>query len=718
MRIKTKLVVLVASVVVVLGLMSLIISISSMRHQAKTELEITEATLLTHKKEMLQLVIGNAYAVVETAHKEAIDPEKLVASIQEQLKSAVDIAYGSIQAIAERTDLSDREKQDLAIEMISSTRYGPSDDYFWITTLDLRLIVDPLHEDWQGKDISGLKDINGKPVFPNLLVKAKREKEVYFDYTWMKPGTKIPAPKLAYARVFEPWGWAVGTGRLVEKAEEGIQERAMKIVGSLRYGEGSKEYFWINDMQPRMVMHPISPNLNGSDLSTFKDPDGKRIFVEAVEVCKKDGEGFVEYMWPKPGESKPVPKISFVKYFEPFDWVIGTGIYVDDVHKKIEEKKIELNQRVMANIMKQVIMLVVLCGIILGITIFIASRISKPLVKTSQMLKDIAEGEGDLTQRIDISSKDETGELAKWFNLFVSNLQEMIGKIGRNAESLRQNATDVFGLSREMNSGAAKMSEKTDTVNQSAESMSSNIQSIASAMEQTSTNINLIANSADGMSQTINEIAENTQKAQNICDDAVGQSQLAMENVNQLSTVAHEIGNITEVITEISEQTNLLALNATIEAARAGEAGKGFAVVANEIKELAQQTSDATFKIKNQIGQVQSTSDNADSNIKKIGGVIDEITQIVSTIAAAIEEQSATTKEIAENVNQSSQGLSEINISLAKSTTNATEITDEIADVNVSARDIAEGSSKIDANTENLNRLAQQLNELVGRFKV
>ncbi len=717
MRIRTKLIVLVLGVVFSMGIISMAISVNSMRQQSRIELQATKNTLLTHKKEMLKIVIDNAYAVIETAHREANDPEKLTGIIKNRLENAVDLAFGSLTGIYQQENLSENEAKQQAKKTISSLRYDDT-NYFWLVTLDLTMISDPLHPKWEGKNISGIKDIKGNPIFPNLLEKGKKEKKVFFDYIWTKPGTEEPASKIAYARVFEPWGWAIGSGMLMEVAEEGIQKRAKDVVGSLRYGPQNDDYFWIHSTKSKMVMHPFKPELNGKDLSNIQDPNKKYLFREMVAVCEKQGEGFVEYLWPKPGEKDPVQKISYVKLFEPYGWIVGTGIYVDDIQKKIAVKKGELSARLVSNIIKQSLLLFAVCAVILVITIFTARKISLPLHETSKMLKDIAEGDGDLTKRIQLSTKDETGELANWFNVFVDKLQQMIAQIGENAGSLEKSATDMFTISGNMNSGAARMSEKTDNANMSAENMSSNIQSIASAMEQTSTNINIIANSTDGMSSTINELTENTQKAREVSQDAVEQSQMATENVKQLSSVAQEIGNITEVITEISEQTNLLALNATIEAARAGEAGKGFAVVANEIKALASQTSEATLKIKDQITQIQDSSSKADDNIGKISEVIEEVNGIVSTIAAAIEEQSVTTREIAENVNQSSQGISEININLAKSTSNAEEITSEISDVNSSARDIVDSSSKVNKNAEYLNQLALQLNEMVGRFKV
>lgn len=717
MRIRTKLMVLVLSVILGMGIISMIISINSMKHQAKIEIEATKNTLLTYKKEMLKSLIENAYAVIENAHREATNPDLLIQSIQEHLKISVDLAFGSLVGIYEKTDIPEDKKKQLVKEVLAGLRYDDT-NYFWIAGLDLTMISHSIHPEWVGRDLSGLKDISGKAVFPNLLEVGKKEKSAFFDYLWVDPDTKKQVPNIGYARIFEPWQWAIGSNIKVHVAEESLKNQAKKAVGSLRYGHNSEDYFWINDMQANMVMHPIKPELNGKDLSGMKDPNGKYLFKEMVAVCEKSGEGYVEYMWPKPGEEKPVNKISYVKLFKPYGWVVGTGIYVDDIQKSIAAKEIEVSKRLFSDIVKQSLLLLLVGVVLLVITQFVARKISRPLVETSLMLKDIAEGEGDLTKRIQLSTQDETGELAKWFNLFIENLQQMIRQIGENAGVLGKSASDMSAISGSMKTGVTRMSEKMDTVNVSAGNMSSNIQSIASAMEQTATNVNIISNSAEGMSHTINKIVENTQKAREISKEAVGQSKLATENVNQLSNVAREIGNITEVITEISEQTNLLALNATIEAARAGEAGKGFAVVAHEIKELASQTADATLKIKDQIDQIQNSSSNADENIRKISDVIDGVNEIVSTIAAAIEEQSTTTKEIAENVGHSSRGISEINENLTESSANAEEITHDISSVNASARDIADSSSQVNENAEKLNELAQQLTEMVGRFKV
>lgn len=718
MKIKTKLLLLVASVVLTLGLISMFIAIGALKEQARTELELTENTLLSHKKEMLKLVIGNAYAIVETAYREANDPDKLTRTIQGQLKRAVDIAFGTLESIYERTDIGEEEKKRLAKQMIASLRYGNETNYFWMTTLDLIVIADPLHPDWEGKDVSGLKDMNGKAVFPNLLERAKKEKAVYFNYTWVKPGTKEPVQKIAFAKIFDPWGWAIGTSLNVEIAEIGLQDRAKATVGSLRYGPENKDYFWINDTQHKMIMHPTNPALNGKDLSDFKDNNGVYLFKEAVNICREKGEGFVEYMWPKPGGEEPVQKVSYVKIFEPFNWIIGTGIYIDDVQAKIAEKQEEVNNRVRSSIAKQALLMLVLGGSILFITNFIANRISRPLIKTSQMLKDIAEGEGDLTQRINISSKDETGELANWFNLFVSKLQQMISDITIGVNTLTSSSTELSAISEQLSSNADTTSGNAATVSAAVEEMSSNLNSVSAAMEESATNSNMVAVSADEMSSTINEIAQNSEKARSVADQAVRQAQSASEKMSILGEAAQAIGKVTDSITEISEQTNLLALNATIEAARAGEAGKGFAVVANEIKDLAKQTSEATLSIRSQIEGIQESTQTTVVEIDQISHVINDINEVIATIATAIEEQSAATREITNNIAQSSQGIEEVNENVAQSSTVADEVSREIAMVNKSTDEMNIGSSQVKDSAGELSQLAESLNEMVTRFKV
>jgi methyl-accepting chemotaxis protein len=357
-----------------------------------------------------------------------------------------------------------------------------------------------------------------------------------------------------------------------------------------------------------------------------------------------------------------------------------------------------------------------IAGVLLSF--FLVSMILKPVTNTVDILKDIAEGEGDLTRRIEVKTKDEVGDLAKWFNMFIEKIQSIIKEVSGHAGKLKDASTDLSGISQQMSHGAEQTSSRSNTVAAAAEEMSSNMDSVAAAMEEAATNVNVVASGAEQMISTISEITQNTEKARVMAGDAVSEVNKVSEIVSELGRGASEIDEITDGIREISDQVNLLALNATIEAARAGEAGKGFAVVAQEIKDLAKQTAEATNKADEKLKLIQQMSMDSAKNVAGVSSFINEVNDIVYTIATAMEEQSITTKEISNNVTQASQGIGEVNENVALSSKVAGEIAKDISDVNNSAGEISNSSSQVSLSAEEMKKLAQQLDEMVGKFKV
>ncbi len=376
---------------------------------------------------------------------------------------------------------------------------------------------------------------------------------------------------------------------------------------------------------------------------------------------------------------------------------------------------------IMADVYSMVTIIVVIglsiAAVFVVLGFFIANSLAKPIVTATSMIKDIAEGEGDLTKRLEVDSKDEIGELAKWFNHFLDNLQKIISDIAHHASVVDSSSGKLLGIATQVSSNASETSEKAERVANASSEMNNNMVTIASRMEGTTHNTSMVAAAVEEMASTINEIAQNSETARGISENAVRQAEGASLKVNDLGEAASAISAVTETITEISEQTNLLALNATIEAARAGEAGKGFAVVANEIKELAKQTAEATSEIKDKIDGVQGTTNETVVEIESIGKVINDINDIISTIAAAIEEQSAATSEISSNVTQASQGIEDVNINISEGTTVIAEISEEVASVNDSATEISDNSSSIEINANELKQLADELNVIIKRFK-
>ena len=361
----------------------------------------------------------------------------------------------------------------------------------------------------------------------------------------------------------------------------------------------------------------------------------------------------------------------------------------------------------------------VIVMVVVGFLIFVVSlRIIKPINDAVAGLKEISQGDGDLTKRLTVSSKDEVGILSTAFNTFIEKLHAMITDIKQGVDTLSSSSTELSAISEEMSTGAEQTAEKSNTVAAAAEEMTANMNSVSAAMEQSSTNINTVASAAEEMSSTINEIARNAEKARSISLNAVEKVNESTGKMNELGAAAKAIGQVVETITDISEQVNLLSLNATIEAARAGDAGKGFAVVANEIKDLAKQTSEASMDIKAKINNIQESASGTLVGMNEISTVISEVNDIVATIATAVEEQSSATREISENISQASQGIEEVNQNVSESSVVVAEITRDISDVNQSSSEMADRSGQVSLSAEDLSKLAAKLDEMVGRFKV
>jgi methyl-accepting chemotaxis protein len=362
--------------------------------------------------------------------------------------------------------------------------------------------------------------------------------------------------------------------------------------------------------------------------------------------------------------------------------------------------------------------LVVLAGLVLGLALGFARNISRRIRQVVSSLKDIAEGQGDLTIRLPEGSRDELGDLARYFNGFSGQLQNILREVRENSATLASSSTEMSAIAGQMSGGAQGTSAKAATVATAAEEMSANTSSVAAGMEQATTNLSSVATATEEMSATIGDIAANSEKARAISAEAGVQAEGVAGLMKQLGAAAQEIGKVTETITSISSQTNLLALNATIEAARAGAAGKGFAVVANEIKELAQQTATATEEIKGRISGIQSSTGAAMADVDKIAGVIREVGEIVATIATAIEEQASVTRDMARNIAEATVGVKDANQRVAQTATVSQEIARDIAAVNTASGEMTSASQQVQANSLDLSQLAEQLRTLVGRFKL
>ena len=329
-------------------------------------------------------------------------------------------------------------------------------------------------------------------------------------------------------------------------------------------------------------------------------------------------------------------------------------------------------------------------GLMLLAGFFIGRSISVPLETIAARLKDISEGEGDLTKSVEVLGSDEAGQVATYFNQFVAKLRDMIAAISENAEHVAAASEQLSANSQQITANSEETSAQAQVVSQTGDHINRNLQTIATGAEE--------------MTATVSEIAKNAMEAAKVSTEAVATADATNSTVARLGEASSEIGKVIEVITTIAQQTNLLALNATIEAARAGEAGKGFAVVAYEVKELAKQTAKSTEEIAHKISAIQTNTSGAVDAIGAIKNVIDKVNHISSVIATAVEEQSATTNEMSRNVGEAAKG--------------AAEISNNISGVAEAAQSTSNSVAESHKAIEHLTQMAQQLRLLVGQFKV
>ncbi len=429
--IKAKLLMIVITSIVVVSVAMIIQSIVSLQETSETVIEKFKADAYDSKEKELENYISLAMKTVESYHART-SKDKVKAEVQSYLKEQTGFMLSVMEGTYEKykDKVSEEELRELVKTAVKSTRYGKT-GYFWMNDLDANIVMHPIKPQLDGKDLSQYKDKGGKRIFFEFAKVAKQNGEGFVDYVWPKPGFEKPQDKVSFVKLFKPFGWVVGTGEYVDDVTSRLQEEAYKAIADMRYGKDGSGYFWINDSNHVVKMHPIKPSLNGKNMYDLQDPNGKYLYREIVKIANEKAEGgFLDYIWEKPGFSKPQPKISFVQKFEEWDWIIGTGVYVDDIEVKIAEMEAKTQEQILDVIIRNCIIIFVIMIILAFVMAVLSNKaIFKPLQDFQDGLLNFFKyinKEKDDVDHLDDSADDEIGRMAKIINQNVVKTKSLI----------------------------------------------------------------------------------------------------------------------------------------------------------------------------------------------------------------------------------------------------------------------------------------------------
>ncbi len=481
-----------------------------------------------------------------------------------------------------------------------------------------------------------------------------------------------------------------------EFSREEAQTQAKAALRALRFF--GSEYMFGYEFDGTNVFHGVRADLEGTrKLADFKDSNGVLVIRGLIESAKA-GDGFLIYNFPKASGGDPVPKLAFAAIYEPWGWMIGTGVYIDDVDAAFRRTLLET------------LVVTLVASVLLGLFGFrLVSRISKGLDGISTATGRIAKG--DLATQVGgTERRDEVGALARSVETLrlsaveAEALRRRHAALEQEAEQARRATmlrfadefeSTVGGLVRSVADSAGQLTHTSGAMSSGAEQTTRLMDGAARAAETTSGNVQAVAGATEELAASIREIAQQIAESTTGSARAVEDVRRTYALIEQLDGVAKRTVEVVDLIRSIAEQTNLLALNATIEAARAGEAGKGFAVVASEVKNLANQTAKATDDVQAQIAAMTDATSSVVEAMRGVGGAIETVNNVASSISAAIEEQGAATRDISQNVNEAAQGVSSVSDSLNLVCSHATATGQASTEVAAAARAVGERADRM-----------------------
>lgn len=493
-----------------------------------------------------------------------------------------------------------------------------------------------------------------------------------------------------------------------------LRGRAREIIGRIRFG--SSGYLFAYDYDGNCQILTVKPAWMGTNRIGEKDKLDRPYVQLLVDAAKRGGDT-VRYSFDKPGTKVVADKIAYAKGFDKWKWMVGTGVYVDDIDSLVEVRRAEVRSRTRSTILAIFLLAVAMMAVIATATVLALRKALGPLDVLQERMAEVANGDADLGRRIDIASVDEVGKVSQSFNTFLGSLQVTVNQVSGASKTLAATTEELSAMSAGMANEATRLAEGSRDVSAIIGQAAASMGDIARSASTATSSVSTLAAAIEEMNCSLKEVARTGQEELECSTRAKARSIVAKGAMSKLDQVIDGVGEILESIEQIADQTKLLALNATIEAARAGEAGKGFAVVAGEVKQLAQQTAGATSAIKQRIEQMRQGGMDAAQAFSEVESVIDEVHQMSQVVGSAVEEQSATINEIAKTVSIVDREVANIAKTVKGTAGELESSSGNLREVDNGVGRLGAGVGQANLAVQELARLAADLHALAGKFR-
>jgi len=626
LSLKLKVLILSFVTIIVISFAIAIDSIYSIKSFSNESIESYKKEAYAKKEQELQNYVSLAVKTVE-AYYSRTSTEKLKVEVQDELVKQTNFLFSILEAEYERNknSLSEEALKDRLKSIVNATRYSKT-GYFWINDFDAVVLIHPINQKLNNQNMHDYKDPNGKQIFKEFAELAKKEKEGFVNYVWPKPGFDKPQEKVSFVKLFKPYNWVIGTGEYVDNITTKIQEEALKTISEMRYA--NNDYFWINDSNPKMIMHPMNQKLNGTDLSTYADPYGTKLFVEMAKVANaKSQGGLVKYYWDKPNKpNDPKAKFSYVQKFGPWDWIIGTGAYVDDIETQITA--MEDNTRKEINVIIFSIAIFTLISIIIAsivYNLFIKHTLIKPLEDLDDAIIKIKDGVGG-ADHIDKKSNDEIGKVVDSFNLYIASLKQAHiedSKVIADVEQVIEKVINGFYVYKvEQNSSNPQIRKLRDSINTMIERTNQNLVGLNNILiEYGNSNFGIVDSKVD------------TSKVNGVVSSLAASAQLIGVTVSEfLSMIIGSGRRLNHDTNTLSDAANRLSSSANEQAASLEETAAAIEEITSIVKSSVQKTSQMSILAKD----LQQSSMAGEALANKTNYAMEEIDKQVRSINEAI----------------------------------------------------------------------------------